>query len=589
MLVKNNLVRSLASCIAALALSGTANATNYHLKLVSSGQYAQIDSSNDRILMSATSTSTAQEFEKVSSGSGFAFKAVGGDNDGKYSKEPSGSSRQAVSATSLSDAEIFIENSCDDDGVYFESTSTSKNLKMESDSGLGNGSSGNCSSSANKFQWVEVAVSTVVESSDTYYLQHPSSGNYFSVNSSDQLIANVSNSSSAQAFEKVSSAGGIAIKAVGGSYDGTYALEPSGKSRQELATTDLSSAEIFFENDCGNDQVYLISNTTALNLKVESNNMLGNGSSGSCGSSANELKWVEASESTTTSEPTPTATSNLDPSKFPSDNFDLGTWNLGIPIDRGDGISTTISVADLNDDYQHSEYFYTDNSTGGMVFKCTIEGSKTSESAPYTRSEFREMLRGTDTDIDTKGVNKNNWVFGSASIDTQIDAGGVNGNMKATLQIDHVTSTGNSSQQGRVIIGQIHANSNEPVRLYYRKLANHTKGSIYFAHEPASGYGSEQWVEMIGERSSSASEPSDGIELGEKFSYEIDVTGSILTVTIIRDGKDDIVEDLDMVNSGYSESDRYQYFKAGVYNQNNTGDDDDYVQATFFNLEKSHD
>jgi poly(beta-D-mannuronate) lyase len=30
------------------------------------------------------------------------------------------------------------------------------------------------------------------------------------------------------------------------------------------------------------------------------------------------------------------------------------------------------------------------------------------------------------------------------------------------------------------------------------------------------------------------------------------------------------------------------YFKAGVYNQNRSGDPEDYVQATFYELENNH-
>jgi poly(beta-D-mannuronate) lyase len=43
-----------------------------------------------------------------------------------------------------------------------------------------------------------------------------------------------------------------------------------------------------------------------------------------------------------------------------------------------------------------------------------------------------------------------------------------------------------------------------------------------------------------------------------------------------------------MTNSGYDEGGQYLYFKAGVYNQNNTGDPKDYVQATFYKIENSH-
>lgn len=43
-----------------------------------------------------------------------------------------------------------------------------------------------------------------------------------------------------------------------------------------------------------------------------------------------------------------------------------------------------------------------------------------------------------------------------------------------------------------------------------------------------------------------------------------------------------------MTNSGFDVSGQYMYFKAGVYNQNNSGDADDYAQATFYKLKKSH-
>lgn len=277
----------------------------------------------------------------------------------------------------------------------------------------------------------------------------------------------------------------------------------------------------------------------------------------------------------------------LNPSLSPSKNFDLTTWNLSIPEDEGDGTSLNITVAELNNDYQNNKYFYTADD-GGMVFKCPVDGFKTSTNTSYTRVEFREMLRGTNTSIKTQGVNKNNWVFGTAPEADKNTAFGYDGEMNATLAVNYVTTTGSSSQVGRVIIGQIHANDDEPVRIYYRKLKDNALGSIYFAHEPTDGNGSEQWHEMIGFRSNSASNPTDGIALNEKFSYTINVLGDMLTVTIIREGKDNVVKTVNMVNSGFNVGGQYMYFKAGVYNQNNSGDADDYVQATFYELDKSH-
>ncbi|MCL7764851.1 polysaccharide lyase family 7 protein [Polaribacter sp. Z014] len=279
------------------------------------------------------------------------------------------------------------------------------------------------------------------------------------------------------------------------------------------------------------------------------------------------------------------ASGELDASKAPSQNFDLATWNLSIPENKGNGTAKTITVSEINSEYENSKYFYTADD-GGMVFKCPVDGFKTSTGTSYTRVEFREMLRGTNTSIDTKGVNKNNWVFGTAPQADKTAAAAFDGEMSATLSVNHVTTTGDSSQQGRVIVGQIHANDDEPIRLYYRKLKDNPLGSIYFAHEPITG--SEQWHEMIGSKDSSTSNPSDGIALDEKFSYNIKVVGDTLTVTITREGKADVVKTVNMLNSGYNNGGQYMYFKAGVYNQNNTGDADDYVQATFYALEKSH-
>ncbi len=281
------------------------------------------------------------------------------------------------------------------------------------------------------------------------------------------------------------------------------------------------------------------------------------------------------------------SSNGLDPNKPPSENFDLSTWKLSIPENDGDGTATDISVSQINNGYENSNYFYT-ATDGGMVFKCPVAGFKTSTNTSYTRVELREMLRGTNTSISTQGVNKNNWVFGTAPASDKNAAAGYDGEMNATLAVNHVTTTGSSSHIGRVIIGQIHANSDEPIRIYYRKLKDNTLGSIYFAHEPTDGNGSEQWHEMIGSRSNSASNPSDGIALNEKFSYTIKVVGDNLTCTIRREGKDDVVKTVNMVNSGFNVGGQYMYFKAGVYHVNNSGDDDDYAQATFYVLEKSH-
>ncbi|WP_101758083.1 polysaccharide lyase family 7 protein [Oceanicoccus sp. KOV_DT_Chl] len=205
----------------------------------------------------------------------------------------------------------------------------------------------------------------------------------------------------------------------------------------------------------------------------------------------------------------------------------------------------------------------------------------------YVRVELREMLRRGNTSFSTQGVGKNNWVFGSSPAAARAAAGGVDGRLFATLAVNRVTSTGDSGQIGRIIIGQIHANDDELVRLYYRKLPANSKGAIYIAHEKIGG--EEDYFELVGSRSNSASSPAEGIALDEKFSYEIKVIGRHLKVSLLRPKRDPIIQYVDMSDSGYDAPGQYQYFKAGLYHVNNTADVSDYAQVTFYQSENSHD
>ena len=283
----------------------------------------------------------------------------------------------------------------------------------------------------------------------------------------------------------------------------------------------------------------------------------------------------------------------LSPRKAPSENFKLKGWTLTLPVDAdGDGKAETIKEKRLSNEFQVKPYFYT-GEDGGMVFASTVAGSQTSSNTKFTRSELREMIRAGNTDIKTKGPNglpnKNNWVFSSAPEKAQKLAGGVDGVMEATLAVNRVTVSGKDSEVGRVIIGQIHAKDDEPIRLYYRKLPGNEKGSIYAAHESLVT-SDDIYYEIIGTRSKSAANPENGIALDEKFSYKIDAKGYFIYVTIYNEAGDVIGETtIDMTESGYDQLHDYMYFKAGVYNQNKTGAPNDYVQATFYKLDVSHD
>jgi hypothetical protein len=277
----------------------------------------------------------------------------------------------------------------------------------------------------------------------------------------------------------------------------------------------------------------------------------------------------------------------LDPAKKPGENFDLLDWSVALPTDLNkDQKADIVYERALADGFELKPLFYTAED-GGMVFACPNEGAKTSSNTKYARTELREMLRRGKTQIKTQGVTRNNWVFSQAHGSVKRLAGAVEGSLEATLAVNRVSITGDEKQVGRVIIGQIHATDDEPIRLYYRKLPNNEKGSIYFAHEINGA--DDVWVNIIGSRSHTLSDPEDGIRLNEKFSYKITVENSVLFVTIIRPGKANITKSLDMTNSGYHSNNQYMYFKAGVYNQNNSGDPRDYVQATFYHLDNQHD
>lgn len=280
------------------------------------------------------------------------------------------------------------------------------------------------------------------------------------------------------------------------------------------------------------------------------------------------------------------ADNKLDPTKKPSENFDLLDWSLTLPTDLNkDKKADMIYETALSDGFELKPLFYTAED-GGMVFACPNVGAKTSKNTKYARTELREMLRRGNTRMKTQGITGNNWVFSSTHGSVRRDAGAVDGSLEATVAVNRVSTTGDEKMVGRVIIGQIHATNDEPIRLYYRKLPNNENGSVYFAHEINGA--DDIWVNIIGSRSHTLSNPVDGIKLNEKFSYKITVENDILFVTVIRQGKPNISKAFDMTESGYNKGNQYMYFKAGVYNQNNSGNPKDYVQATFYHLDNQH-
>lgn len=244
----------------------------------------------------------------------------------------------------------------------------------------------------------------------------------------------------------------------------------------------------------------------------------------------------------------------LSGSRAPSENFDLRRWKLTLPS------AEDIDPHQLNSGFSYAGVFFTDSRTGGMVFRCPNR-ARTTQNSEYSRTELRGML---DPYNSNAKAASNNWTP---------EQGGW---LSADLRVDRVSTTGYADKVGRVVLGQIHGPSTEPMRLHYTKKPGERTGRIYVATETVGGSGRHS-PDIV----SNAND--DGIPLGQRFRYSIKLVNTRLDVTIYRaDGRAHRWSTyIDSRYRGLS-----QYFKAGVYNQNNTGDGSDYAQATFFALQQ---
>lgn len=317
--------------------------------------------------------------------------------------------------------------------------------------------------------------------------------------------------------------------------------------------------------------------------------------------SSHNLNWVElnlkSNSNTNTNTNGGTSSFGLDASKDPWDNFNLTSWALDTPAPRNDDRCRAERTWDYSWgdsaplDSSSAPFFFT-HSDGGMRFVTRIDGQTTNDScnSGFVRSELRGMLRQQNRNIDDTGVTKNNWKLGYQP-GNKSNWGGVNGQLDGTLSVNKVTTSGSSGQVGRVIIGQIHAGNDEPLRLYYRKRSGQSKGCIYFAHEIRNS--DDINFEMIGDRDCTSG-PSNGIELNELFSYSIINDDDELTVIIRRGDRDGSIIarktiNMNSLNSGYDRSDEWMYFKLGAYTQNDSGNGSDGDIVTFYRFNESHD
>jgi hypothetical protein len=208
---------------------------------------------------------------------------------------------------------------------------------------------------------------------------------------------------------------------------------------------------------------------------------------------------------------------------------------------------TAVEVQNLSG-YQNSKYFYT-GSDGAMVFYAPVDGATTSGSS-YARSELREM----------NASEKAAW---------KLSQGGF---MSAPLEVD--AAPNRAGVGGKLVVGQIHGQDNELVRLYWEN------GTVYFVNDQAGSGNSETKFTL---KDSTGAAPD--VSLNEKFSYIINAKGSTLEVDVYADGK--VYESSTKINSVW-QSDTF-YFKAGAYLGANEGNGSGAGQASFYALDVNHD
>lgn len=354
--------------------------------------------------------------------------------------------------------------------------------------------------------------------------------------------------------------------------------------------------------------------------------------SSGCGSSSSGDSATSDSDSTpTVTEPiviTPPEPEPLKPANF----FDLSHWSITLPLDENNnGSADSVDVAALAN-YSHPDFFYLDEDNY-LVFAAPNKATTTANSS-NTRSELRQMLRGTNTSTSSSGTGNN---FALAAHDDALSYISIGSSMAATLKVDHVATRAIYSGKYpaySVVVGQIHAGKfdtsnddrvfgwgNEPLKIYFKKYPNHNKGSVFWTYERNLPKEDPDRTDVAypvwGNTWENPIEPSDtGIELGEVFSYQVNVHENTLYLTFQADNHPEVNYSINLANNvdaygnidskdlplGYSGD--YHYFKAGAYNQCSTstidgfwyagcagtGDWDtdkangDYAQVTFLSL-----
>lgn len=238
--------------------------------------------------------------------------------------------------------------------------------------------------------------------------------------------------------------------------------------------------------------------------------------------------------------------------------------------------------------FTDKDYFYHENDGADWVVYKTPNGGVTSPNSHNTRTELGQK-KATRWTPETGG------------------------RLTGTVKVAHVSTSGDAriAASFSVVVGQIHSadgHANEPLKIFYKKFPGHTKGSIFWNYEinTAGDDNAGRWdfstavwgydMATLGDAATSyPTEPEEGIELGEEFSYEVNVYEGTMYLTFTSPGHptktftkslivSDYVNKADMPQQivtqfvpigqdGTERPEAYsgetQFFKQGAYNQTN--------------------
>ncbi|MFY0606548.1 MAG: polysaccharide lyase family 7 protein [Cyclobacteriaceae bacterium] len=253
-------------------------------------------------------------------------------------------------------------------------------------------------------------------------------------------------------------------------------------------------------------------------------------------------------------------------------------WNLIL----GDGSNVGVPL-----NFENKNFFFrtTDEDGEWVVYKSPNAGS-THGTSNNTRTELAQLKK---------------WKAMS------------NAKLTATLKVMNVSASGDSrvAASHSVVVGQIHSadkHENEPLKIFYKKFPGHTKGSVFWHYEinTAGDDNAGRWdfstavwghdfSVVPNDDNTYPEEPSDGIELGEEFSYSIEVSEGIMNLVFTSQGHTTKTFTKNLIKSEYTTSadipqqtqklfvtigqdgverenayaDEGLFFKLGCYNQTN--------------------